>query len=348
MATRLTALLLAAAVLYGDSLDDFYLKSIKERNVPSMALAVVKDGTIAKVAAYGTADLERHIAARADTVYKIGSVSKQFIATAVMRLVRDRRLQLDDPIRKYFDDLPAAWQLITIRQLLSHTAGLPRESPVFDGMKRVSDIEIIRGAYPLPLLSRPGDRYAYSNVGYYVLSELIARVTGKPWADYITDVVFRPAGLAPIFTTSAGGVRGRARGYSGNDNSDIAAEWIALRPSGAFMTTISQLAKWDAVLRTDRVLTAAEQQLMTTGVVLNDGSIAPYGFGWHVERFNGQRYIWHGGGLPGFSSQFARFPDAGITVIALTNGDDADIGSLTANLAGMHLPARREAKQTAR
>ena len=342
------SVLATSATVHADAADDYVARWLAMFKVPGVAIAVVKDGQVVKMQGYGFANRETREPVTTGTVFKIGSVSKQFIATAVMRLVRDRRLQLDDHVRKYFDDLPVAWQLITIRQLLSHTAGLPRESPVFDGMKRVSDIEIIRGAYPVPLLSRPGDQYAYSNLGYYVLSELIARVTGKPWADYVTDVVFRPAGLAPIFTTSAGGVRGRARGYSGNDNSDIAAEWIALRPSGAFMTTISQLAKWDAVLRTDRVLTAAERQLMTTGVVLNDGSTAPYGFGWHVERFNGQRYIWHGGGLPGFSSQFARFPDAGITVIALTNGDDSDIGSLTANLAVMHLPARAEAKQTAR
>jgi D-alanyl-D-alanine carboxypeptidase len=328
-----------SATLRADAADDYVARWLAMFNVPGVAIAVVKDGQVVKMQGYGFANRETREPVTTDTIFKIGSVSKQFIATAVVRLVRDRRLKLDDPIRQYFDDLPPAWQPITIRQLLSHTAGLPRESPAFDVTKRVPDIEIIRGAYQLPLLSQPGDKYAYSNLGYYLLSELIARVTGKPWADYISDVVFRPAGLSPIFTTSAGRVRGRAQGYSGNDNSAIAAEWIALRPSGAFMTTISQLAKWDAVLRSDRVLTAAERQLMITGVTLNDGSSAPYGFGWHVERFNGQRYIWHGGGLPGFSSNFARFPDAGITVIALTNGDDSDVGSLIANLALMHLPA---------
>jgi CubicO group peptidase (beta-lactamase class C family) len=329
-----------SATVRADAADDYVARWLAMFKVPGVAIAVVKDGQVVKMQGYGFANRETREPVTTDTVFKIGSVSKQFIASAVMRLVRDRRLTLDDPVRPYFDDLPASWQPITVRQLLSHTAGLPRESPVFDGMKRAPDIEIIRGAYRVPLLSPPGDKYAYSNVGYYVLSELIARVTREPWADYVTDAVFRPAGLAPVFTTGARNVRKRARGYSGNDNSDIAAEWIALRPSGAFMTTISQLAKWEAVLRTDRVLTAAERQLMATGVTLNDGTSAPYGFGWHVERFNGERYIWHGGGLPGFSSNFARFPDAGVTVIALANGDDSDMGSLTTNLALMQLPAR--------
>ena len=255
-----------------------------------------------------------------------------------MLLVRDGRVGLDNPISQYIHDLPPTWESITIRQLLSHTAGLPRESPVFEGTRPVADIEVIRGAYAVPLVSPPGAKYEYSNLGYYVVAEIITRVTGKPWVDYLAASVFTPGGIGPLFTTATGRVNGRARGYSGNDNQDPAVDWAAVRPSGAFMMSIRRLAAWDKMLRTDTLLTARERQLMSTGVRLNDGSTAPYGLGWHVEQFNGHRYVWHGGGLPGFSAYFARFPDDRLTIVALSNGDDSDIGALIANVALMSFP----------
>jgi len=329
--------LLVPRLALADQADDYVARWLADFHVPGVALAVVKDGQIVKMQGYGRANREAREPVTADTVFKIGSVSKQFLATGIMLLARQGRISLDDSISKYFDDLPSPWTSITIRQLLSHTAGLPRESPRFDGMKQTTDIEIIRGAYAVPLNALPGEKYAYSNVGYYVLAELISRVSREPWVDYMTEQVFKPAGLHPVFTTNAA-VPGRARGYTGNDNGKAAGDWVALRPSGAFMTSIRKLVAWNAVLDSDRILTTAERQQMTTAAPLRNGAVAPYGFGWHVEQFNGHRYIWHGGGLPGFSSNFARFPDDRLTIIALSNGDDVDMGALIAHLALMFLP----------
>jgi CubicO group peptidase (beta-lactamase class C family) len=334
-------LLFLRLVSAADATDEYVARWMKEFHVPGLAVAVIKDGTIVKAEGYGVANRETRDPATIDTVFKIGSVSKQFIATGIMLLVRDGRLRLDDPVSRYLADAPVTWRPITIRRLLSHTAGLARESPLFDGSKRVPDIDIIRAAYPLPLLSPPGEKYAYSNLGYWVLAEITTRTSGRPWAEYLRERVFERADLQPIALTITPGIPNRATGYGGNDNGEIASEWVAVRPSGAFVTTVRQLIKWDAVLQTDRVLTAAERQQMITGVPLNNGSRAPYGFGWHVEQFNNHRYIWHGGGLPGFSSNFARFPDDHVTIIALSNGDDSDIGSLIANLALIHVPGAR-------
>jgi CubicO group peptidase (beta-lactamase class C family) len=331
--------LLVPRVALADQADDYVARWLAEFHVPGVALAVTKDGRIVKLQGYGLSNREDRAPVTVDTVFKIGSVSKQFIATAIMLLAREGRINLDESISKYFDDLPPPWKSITIRQMLSHTAGLPRESPLFDGMKRGTDMEIIRGAYAVPLSAPPGEKYAYSNVGYYVLAELISRVSRQPWLDYMTDRVFKPAGLHPVFTTNNTDVPGRARGYTGNDNSQIAGDWVAVRPSGAFMTSITKLVAWNAILDSDRLLTTAERQQMMTAAPLRNGTFAPYGFGWHVEQFNGHRYIWHGGGLPGFSSHFARFPDDRLTIIALSNGDDVDMGALIAHLAQMFLPA---------
>ena len=125
-------------------------------HLPGLSLVVVKDGKIVKAAAYGLSDRERRTPAAPETVYKIGSVSKQFIATGIMLLVQDGRLAVDDPISRYLDGTPPAWQPITIRHLLTHTGGIIRESPAFDPWKVQSDADVIKAAYAVPLRFPPG------------------------------------------------------------------------------------------------------------------------------------------------------------------------------------------------
>ena len=326
----------AATVAQTDPADDYIERQMKEFHLPGLALAVVKDGTIVKARGYGLADVARKTPVTADTVMKIGSVSKQFIATGIMLLARERRLGLDDPISKYLEATPASWSAITIRHLLTHTAGLVRESPAFDPNKAQSDAAVLKGAYAVPLRFTPGEKWEYSNVGYFALAEIIHTVTGRPWNDYLADRIFTPAGMAMTFPTNTKqSVARRAQGYTGNDNAKRADDWVALRPSGAFLSTILDLAKWDALLYTDTVLTESERREMTTPVVLNNGSMAPYGFGWSVDTAGNQRRVWHDGGLPGFSAQFVRFPDSGVTVILLANGDDVDTASIANGLAAL-------------
>jgi hypothetical protein len=132
----------------------------------------------------------------------------------------------------------------------------------------------------------------------------------------------------------------RAVGYTGNDNSRRADDWPALRASGAFLSTVLDLAKWDAQLTARQILNADSRRQMWSPVRLHDGATAPYGFGWHVDTFRGHRRIRHGGGLPGFLSEYARFEDDRVTIIALTNGDDIDLPSLVGGLAVLYLPGR--------
>ena len=191
----------------------------------------------------------------------------------------------------------------------------------------------------------PGEKWEYSNVGYYALAETIHKVTGQPWNDYLRDRIFKPAAMNTTFPTNTKEpIANRAVGYTENDNSAVARDWVALRPSGAFLSTVLDLAKWDALLYTDTVLTEAERRQMTTPVRLNSGATAPYGFGWHVDTAGDQRRVWHGGGLPGFSAQFVRFPDAGITIILLANGDDVDTSSMANGLAALHYLPRPASK----
>jgi len=333
----LCVLVSITAFAQNDPADDYIDAQMKAFHLPGLALAVVKDGKVIKARGYGLADVSRKTPVTPETVLKIGSISKQFIATGIMLLVRDKRLGLDDPISTYLGDAPPSWSAITIRHLLTHTAGLVRESPSFDENKDQADAAVLKGAYPLPLRFTPGEKWEYSNVGYYALAETIHKLTGRPWSEYLNDRIFRPAAMTTTWPTNTRQViPNRALGYTGNDNARVAGNWVALRPSGAFLSTVLDLAKWDATLYTDTVLTAAERQQMTTPVRLTNGTNAAYGFGWHVDNAGDQRRVWHGGGLPGFSAQFVRFPGAGVTIILLANGDDVDTASIANGLAALH------------
>jgi D-alanyl-D-alanine carboxypeptidase len=337
--------LLVATSARADRIDDYVRAQMQASHLPGLALAIVEDGKVIKIQAYGLSDVARREPARSETIFKIGSVSKQFIATAIMLLVQDARLGVDDPVSRHLEGIPAAWGPITIRHLLTHTGGLVRESPAFEPTKVKTDLEVIKGAYHLPLRFSPGSKWEYSNLGYFVLAEIATRVAGKSWSRFLQERVFGPAGMAwtaPTNVTPA--LPNRALGYTGNDNQRLADDWVALRPSGAFLSTVGDLAKWDALLYTDRVLTETSRKQMWAPVRLNDDTTHPYGFGWHVEtRSDGRRVIWHGGRMPGFVSHFGRFLDNRLAVVVLTNGDDVDIAALANGLADLHLKSRQPA-----
>ena len=333
--------LAAAVVVTADDTDEFLRAEMRRQNIPGLSLVVVKRGEIIKSQGYGLANRQLQIAATPDTVYKIASVSKQFMATAIMVLAQDGRLNVDDPVRKYLTDAPAAWNDITIRHLLTHTAGLVREPPGFDPFKTTSDIDLIRTAYREPLRFKPGDSWEYSNTGYNILAEIIRLVSGRPWPDFIQTSVFKPAGMTSSWPTNTTvSIANRAQGYVDNDALRDEPKWLALRPGGGFLSTVLDLAKWDAALYTDKVLTEASRRQMWTPVTLNNGKTYPYGFGWMLGNRNGHRYVQHSGGMPGTRANLSRFIDLELTIIMLMNLDDVDIEPIVAGVAAPYLPPR--------
>ena len=338
-------LLAASAAAQGDKTDDFIKTQMKRQNIPGLSLVVVKDGQIIKSAGYGVADRERRIPATPETVYKIASVSKQFIATGIMLLAQDGQVSVDDAVSKYLEGTPDSWKPITIRHLLTHTAGLVREAPGFDPRKVQNDADVIRTTYAMPLRFTPGEKYEYSNTGYFALAEIIRKVSGRPWSEYLTDKVFKPSGMNTTYTTNTTEkVPNRAVGYRDNDKLLNAGDWAALRPSGAFLSTVLDLAKWDAVLNTDRILTESTRRQMWTPVTLNDGSSGPYGFGWQISSVKDHKHVHHYGGMLGFRTAFSRFPDNRLTVIVLTNLDEVDIESIVHGVAALYLPTLSPAR----
>ena len=224
--------------------------------------------------------------------------------------------------------------------MLTHTSGIVREAPGFDPLKVQNDADVIKTAYSLPLRFAPGEKWEYCNVGYFTLAEIIRKVTGKAWGDYLKERLFSPLEMnATRTTTITDIVQNRANGYLWRNgqlqNSEI---YLALRPSGAFLSTVLDLAKWDAALYTDRILKQSVRDQMWTPVKLNNGKTNPYGFGWELESVSGHRRVHHGGSLPGFRSTISRYIEDKLTVVVLANSDNADTGSLSLGIAAMYIP----------
>ncbi len=322
-----------------DSADRFVAAEMARRHVPGVAIAVVRAGRVIKAQGYGVADIEQDVPVTAQTVFKIGSVSKQFLASGIMLLAQDGRLAVDDPVAKHFPGTPETWGGITLRHFLTHTSGVIREGPAFDPFRVQPDSVVIRSAFSAPLDFPTGTKYQYCNVCYFTLADVIARTSGKPWDTFLAERIFTPLGMTSTRTTTTTDlVPRRARGYVWqNTRYTNAEEYLAVRPSGAFLSTVLDLAKWDGALHTDRVLTRASRDAMYTPVRLNDGRTHPYGFGWLVDSFEGHARVHHGGSLPGFRAEMARFPDDSLTVIVLTNADGAAPLEIVSGLARIYL-----------
>jgi D-alanyl-D-alanine carboxypeptidase len=346
----LVLLLAAAVALRADEIDDHVKAEMQKQRIPGLSLAVVKDGKIVKAEGYGLANVELNVPATAQTVYKIGSVSKQFIAAGIVLLVQENKILLDDKISKFLEGTPDTWKEITVRHLLTHTSGIVREAPGFDPLKIQPDVDVIKTAYSLPLGFAPGERSEYSNTGYFALAEIVRKASGKPWEDFLTERLFTPLAMnSTRATTITEIVQNRANGYVWTANKlQNASVFFALRPSGAFLSSVLDLAKWDAALYTDKILNQSVRNEMWSPVKLNNGTTHPYGFGWYLDTVSGHKLVRHGGSLPGFRAEFARFADDKLSIIILANGDNANLGPIALGVADRYtsglIPKRTAAK----
>jgi D-alanyl-D-alanine carboxypeptidase len=333
-------LLLRAPFSRADTIDSYIRAEMTNQRLPGLALAVIRDGKPLKVRTYGLANLELNVPVTPDTVFRLASISKQIIATGVMLLVRDGKLTLDDPICSYLRDCPDSWHTITVRHTLTHTSGLPLEAPGNNPFELESGTDVIRRAYGVPLLFSPGERWSYSNLGYWILAEIISQTSGTSWPEFIKERVFKPLGMNSTRTTDLiDVVPNRAAGYEFRDNRQHnVPPLIALRPSGAFLSSLTDMIKWDAAVTAGTVITKAMQDLMWTPALLPDGSSTRYGFGCWIDAVAGHRRIRHGGSNPGFRTEYSRFVDERLDVIVLVNGESTRPDDIALEVANYFIP----------
>ncbi len=322
-----------------DSTDIIVKQMMEKQKIVGLSLAVIKKGKSITNKGYGLANVELNIPINSETVIRLGSVSKQFFTTAIMKLMEEGKLDIEDGVHKYLPDAPETWRPIKIKNLMSHTSGLQREAPGYDNFKIQPDLAVIKSAYPLSLAFKTGEKYQYCNLGYFILAEIIKQVSGTTWQEYIRTNLFVPAGMKNSYVTDFYQIiPNRANGYMHKKDTLInSTAMIALRPSGGFLSTSSDMIKWEKVLVEKKIILKKEnwEKLWQPFIKTSDKADAKeyYGYGWFVEEYKGRKLIQHGGANIGFRSVFAHFVNEELSIIIMTNTDEANPRAIANALA---------------
>ncbi|HEX3102762.1 MAG TPA: serine hydrolase domain-containing protein [Pyrinomonadaceae bacterium] len=323
--------------------DDYIRSQMSTQKIPGMAIAVVKDGKPLIVKGYGLANVELSVAVKPETIFQSGSMGKQFTAAAVMLLVEEGKVSLDEKINKYVGTVPDAWKDISVRQVLTHTAGMPNDFSDTDYVQNWTEDQLLAKAKAMPLDFKPGTNWSYSNVGYVVLGIMVGKVSGKFYGDFLQERIFKPLGMTTTrIISEADIVPNRAAGYRLEKGELKNQEWVSptmnTTADGSIYWSILDLVKWDAAITKGQVLKPSSWASVYTPVKLTNGSTYPYGFGWGLYTVNGKRLIEHGGSWQGFKTAISRYVDDGLTVIVLANLAQADPGVLSHGVAEIVAP----------
>lgn len=330
-----------------DAIDRFVAAEMARQHIPGLAVAVVSRGRVVKARGYGLANVELKVPASDSTVFQSGSVGKQFTAAAVLLLVEDGKLTLDAPITQFLPEGQGMWTGITIRHLLTHTAGVREYTDagdsVIDLRHDYSEDQLVQAAARLPLDFAPGSHWRYSNTGYLLLGVIIHRASGLFYGDLLAQRVFRPLGMRTARVISeADIVPNRAAGYRLVEGELKNQEWVApslnTTADGALYLTVHDLAAWDRALTDGRILQPASRVAMWTPAQLSDGGSVDYGFGWRVSPYRGRRAIGHTGSWQGFKAMIQRFPDDSLSVILLANLAETRQPPIVYGIAGLLRP----------
>jgi CubicO group peptidase (beta-lactamase class C family) len=339
----------AAGPSFGDMPDDQYAEQARatlDKYFPPEQLngtvLVAHDGKPIFREAFGLANREWNVANTPDTKFRIGSVSKQFTATAILQLAEQGKLSIDDPVSKYYAAAPAAWQKITIKHLLTHSSGIPSftSSPNFfkaGAMVDRTPEEVIALTRDQPLEFEPGSQFAYDNSGYVLLGYIIEKVSGETYAGYLQKHIFEPLGMHDTgYEMNDAIIPRMACGYRLKDKVWSKAAYLSMDnvyAAGAIDSTVDDLLRWEQALYAAKPIGDASLKQMTTDYGHK------YGFGIFIGQSFGRDMLWHSGGINGFRSVVGRFPKDALTVIVLSNLESAPVEKIGETLAGLYFGA---------
>jgi CubicO group peptidase (beta-lactamase class C family) len=345
------SLILLATIARGQSgsnlatekIDAFVEAQMHKRHIPGVSVAIVRDGKTLLAKGYGLANVELQSPATEETVYQLASVTKPFTATAVMRLVEEGKLGLDDSISSHLNDLPEAWRNVTVRHLLSHTSGIKSYTSVpgfgLSVRRDYAKREILDLVAQDPLEFEPGERWNYSNTGYFLLGMLIEKVSGQKYPEFMSEQFFQPLGMSRTRVNDLRAlIMDRSQGYAWNGKELRNGEYTSpTQPfsAGALVSSVGDMIKWDAALEAGKVIQKSTIDQMWTPAEIAEGGKADYGLGWQVGDVNGHRLIRHGGGIPGFSTEYCRYPDDRLMIVVLTNLEGGNAEAIAEGIAGL-------------
>jgi CubicO group peptidase (beta-lactamase class C family) len=317
-------------------------------NSPGCALAIVKDGRIVYEHGYGMANLELAVPITPQTVFDIGSVSKQFTAMSIILLVQDGKLSLDDDIRKYLPEIPDYGSKITIRHLLHHTSGLRDYCDLFD-LAGIPEADLTTDRDAMDLIVRQkgvnfkaGEEFLYSDTGFFLLSEIVERVTGKTLRQFAQERIFGPLNMTSthFHDDHTMIVPRRATGYAPHPGGGFEIDMSNFEQlgDGSVMTTVEDLYKWDQNFYKPVVGGTEAIRELTTPGTLDSGKPIPYGMGLFIDRYRGLRWIHHSGEWVGYRAALSRFPDQQFsTLIACNCVGNMDPIRMATRLADLYL-----------
>ncbi|QNI31042.1 serine hydrolase [Alloacidobacterium dinghuense] len=301
------------------------------------SVLVARDGQMLLDKGYGYANLEWQIPDSPEAKFRLGSITKQFTAASILLLEERGKLKTEDPVKKYMPDAPPAWDKITIYNLLTHTSGIPS----FTGFPDYHSSEatpttpekLVARFRDKPLEFQPGEKWNYSNSGYVLLGYLIEKISGKSYKDFVEENIFKPLGMNDSgYDSNTAIILHRAYGYSPGTNGPEKAGYIDMSipfSAGALYSTTHDLLRWEEGLFGGKLLSAVSLKKMTTPFKEN------YACGLMVRSVNGHKEIDHGGGIEGFNTELAYYPDEKLTVVVLGNLNGGAPGDIAAKLAAV-------------
>lgn len=331
-------------------------RHLAQKGAAGLSIAIAKGGQVVLAEGYGFADLEFDVKVDAQTMFRIGSVTKQFTAALVMRYVEQGKLSLDDDVSKYVPDFPLQGKSVTIRQLMNHTSGIPSYTDVGEAWQKVwplelSHEELLALVKDKPFDFEPGTKWNYNNTGYYLLGMVLEKVGGKSYGQLVTSEIARPLGLERTRRDSnVDLIKNRAQGYT-LQGTPLGPRTVNDQPygtnqpgaAGMLLSTARELVTWQMALTSGKFVSKDSFALMTTPTVLPDGKDTGYGFGLMIDDYEGHRRISHGGGIFGFNSMLAWYPEHDLHVAVISNGEPLSSGEVAEDLLWLALGVERPA-----
>jgi len=318
---------------------DEYLNALVKQGRFTGSALVARDGKVIFAKGYGLANAELDVPNTPQTKFRLGSITKQFTAAAILLLQERGKLSVQDPICKYFESCPGAWSEVTIHHLLSHTGGIPNFTSFPDYqpkmMMPVTPQEMIGRFKDKPLDFKPNEKWSYSNSGYFLLGYIIEKVAGESYESFLQKNIFQPLRLTSTGYDLHGPIlKNRATGYSLVKGKMVNSEYLDMTQpfsAGSLYSTVEDLFAWNEALYSGKLLSAKSLEAMTTPV--KNG----YGYGLGIQTKSGRKMISHGGGINGFSTFIARYADEKITLVVLRNADygSPNPGQITQDLAAI-------------
>jgi len=324
------------------TVDTIARAAMAAERIPGLSIAVMRGADTIALRGWGYSDIENRVPATPQTVYRIGSLTKQFTALAILQLAEQGRLSFDDSLQRFVPSFPTPGRRVTIRQLLTHTSGIPSYTSIGRAWREKMRLDLPHDSLLALVRDRapdfaPGERWLYDNTGYYLLGMVIEAAAGQPYAQYLAQHVFAPLGLrATTFCDTRPIIADRAQGYQVDTTGVVNADFISMTQpfaAGALCSTVQDLLTWQRALAGDRLLRPGGYATMSTPGRLNNGTATGYGFGLGVNTQDGHRQIGHGGGINGFSAMLSAYPDDSLIVVVLANSEEANTGRIAQRIA---------------